>query len=1160
MTKKIIRTLFSFILMEISLAFGQGRLYEGPTDPAGDQAAIREAHMSGNRFRQYFTNQGVQGHWGYLDASRFPANSEQGLELFDSNVMIVGARVYVEQDTIPVTNMNDILSRQPGTLDTLYYCLSGHTDHPIDMSPDGLVEWGFQPVFGYFNISGESPAMANSPQTWPPNGWPSQGLERKWPGLWNGRFGPFKYAEEESYFVMNDAQDQENLQSTLPARYYPRAASNIKIGDLNPELITTQLGMPWGGVGTRVAVRGYQWKNPQTQDIVFWEYDVTNISDYDLPEVVFGFLMDLGIGHFFGTGDGEDDVGSFNKELNLSFCWDLNGTGYSNYHVGTLGFAFLESPGIPDDGIDNDADGLTDEKRDNKASMIVDPMYGITNLDNFTTYFGVKQEDLRKHWDADEDQDWKDGEDLNGNGIYDSGEIAGDDVGLDGIMPGESNYTGPDADGTECNHKPDYMEGIGAEPNFAITDVGESDMLGLTSFQLFFHHYANPDRWVTHDKTCFLYLANHLLDASYDDPANLNQTFSSGPFPLFKGRTERISMANIATFENIAILNDEKIAPVQFERKKAVQVIYEADYRFARPPIMPKLTAIPGDGKVTLTWDSRSDRDTRESLMNGENDFEGYKLFKSTERSFSDAEKITNGLGVKSANMWIFQCDVKNNYFGFTDYAYVEGAGYFLGENTGIQHYFVDNEVENGRTYYYYLTAYDRGIVAMNIAPSENVATLIVDDAENITYITPNIAIATPRPPVNDFVPSGVEVQTNLEGLAGTGTVSLAVVEANNTKPDHVYKLTFLADTLTTRPRIPEELEYRNVGFRVYDVTDSNRMVYEENPQHFVRVNILSDTVKVSGISTVYYLSNIRPVVSDIFDGIQLTMNNLVKGCAWDSLNTGWVNGYGEMNLTINKSKMNTFPWQYDIVFTDENNKYTTTYPGIRLMDANGSLIRDKFFKDASFPFYVENKLFTDSTGYKKLDIVGVDKNGNGTFDLFEDYAVVGFWYKEATARWHTSLFQIDFNGFTEDQLPRPGDVYRVNCVRPFAPFDSVMFRVIPPGEGGKKLEEDLDKVKVVPNPYLITNSMEPAVRNNALNQRRRLMFTHVPAQCTIKIFTMSGYLVDTIEVNNAADNGIVHWDMLTREGLEIAAGVYLYHIKSNKTGKEKLDKFAVIK
>lgn len=54
--------------------------------------------------------------------------------------------------------------------------------------------------------------------------------------------------------------------------------------------------------------------------------------------------------------------------------------------------------------------------------------------------------------------------------------------------------------------------------------------------------------------------------------------------------------------------------------------------------------------------------------------------------------------------------------------------------------------------------------------------------------------------------------------------------------------------------------------------------------------------------------------------------------------------------------------------------------------------------------------------------------------------------------------------------------------------------------------------------------------------------------------------MVDEIHVDNPPEKGIVHWDLLTKEDLEIAAGVYFYHVKSLETGKEKLGKFAVIK
>ncbi len=35
--------------------------------------------------------------------------------------------------------------------------------------------------------------------------------------------------------------------------------------------------------------------------------------------------------------------------------------------------------------------------------------------------------------------------------------------------------------------------------------------------------------------------------------------------------------------------------------------IVEADYRFAQPPAKPVVTAVPGDKRVTLYWDTRAE-------------------------------------------------------------------------------------------------------------------------------------------------------------------------------------------------------------------------------------------------------------------------------------------------------------------------------------------------------------------------------------------------------------------------------------------------------------------------------------------------------------------------------------------------------------------------
>ena len=131
-------------------------------------------------------------------------------------------------------------------------------------------------------------------------------------------------------------------------------------------------------------MRGYQWNNPQTRDAIFFEYDISNISDYDLPELAFGYDVRSGIGD-----DGSDDMGFFDTRLDMAYTWDLDGVGRGGIHPGIMGMAFLESPGTSDDGIDNDEDGLLDEKRDNLAGQIIGPMEGINDLSQFMDWYGL---------------------------------------------------------------------------------------------------------------------------------------------------------------------------------------------------------------------------------------------------------------------------------------------------------------------------------------------------------------------------------------------------------------------------------------------------------------------------------------------------------------------------------------------------------------------------------------------------------------------------------------------------------------------------------------------------------------------------------------------------------------------------------------------------
>ena len=91
--------------------------------------------------------------------------------------------------------------------------------------------------------------------------------------------------------------------------------------------------------------------------------------------------------------------------------------------------------------------------------------------------------------------------------------------------------------------------------------------------------------------------------------------------------------------------------------------------------------------------------------------------------------------------------------------------------------------------------------------------------------------------------------------------------------------------------------------------------------------------------------------------------------------------------------------------------------------------------------------------------------------------------------------------------------------------------------------KDELDNIAVVPNPYIVAASWEPRHQYQSGRGPRKIDFINLPNVCTIKIFTLSGYLVTTIQHNDVFENGTESWNMLSRDNLEISYGVYLYHL-----------------
>ena len=1145
--------------------------YKGPDDNAGDPSAIRESWMDGNNVYLYFKNTSQLSNWaqGGLDnVSRWP-NDLTGSRMVDGIGLLVGAKVYIEDDenpeTLDKTIIDDLNQIEDETIKKHeIYFLQTHYREEMDQNTLKTLDWGFFPVFGYFNSYQDYPAMSDDPNTWPST-WPHLEEPDYRKGAWDGRFGEGVIkADLETYFVINDAQDHEYLQGDN-FHYYPRGEEK-KI----QEDASAQAGLSWGGLGIRVETRGFQWNNPLARDALFWEYNIANISNYDINEVAFGYWVDNAIGGEDNPGQGDDEVGYFDIDLDLAYSWDYDGLGDNDdFAPGIMGFAYLESPGISDDGIDNDGDGLYDEKRND----------GIDN-----------------------DGDWVSSI-LSEDGTC---SVLNDDLGVDGI-PFTNDYG-------ECNQQPDCdaLTGLDCEPNFDSTDISESDMIGLTTFRLFkldMDGKDSPDGlWFENDDIMFDLMTSGEFTQYAEIPDNLVEVFASGAFRLEKGQTERISMAELHSFDYLTLSPGgiQPNAPALFELKNTVQLIYETDYRFAQPPTQPTLTADAKDGKVILTWDSIAEN-SRDDFLPEEYqyDFEGYKLYKATDKYLKDPEVITDGYGNPMFSTPIFQCDKIDGITGFADWAPVSGTSYYLGDDSGIQHQYTDTDVINGRTYYYALVAYDYGLeasddLALGIPPSENNTIIELDENEYILSTGSNVVAIQPAAPSAGYIDPDYTLDNDIN--FGTGTIDVNIYAPGQIEDNSTYYVTFINDELSGfqhndgRTELivasgvnvfkdtSEELDPRNLEL-IY--SESSGLDSYNNP-NYINQNIVESGADFSGngFNDITYstITTSESMITGVFDGLQLIINQTVEypqlfAQDWKVKQNPNAQIFISPFPDIMHRQSLLSPLDVEIRFGEncDDSSVNTTGPFTNIIPTSPSNVFDEndisipagdLIIDATFDFCAYSP-----TTNEKLSLFVQDINNNDSYDKYIDKVLVGtigdFLYTDPNNgneyvfedRWKHTIFTIDFNGIEPSQIPSNGDIYEVKFERPFSKDDTLkIITSAPPNIDYSRHDSDMENIKVVPNPYIGTNLLEESIYSSNFNQRRKIMFTHLPSECTIKIFTSSGVLVDVIYVNNTIDDGVAYWDLLNNQGLEVASGMYFFHVESLINGKEKIGKFAIVK
>jgi hypothetical protein len=980
-------------------------------------------------------------------------------------------------------------------LETNYY---EYTRHDVSTG----VTYGWWPLPGYASRFQSSPAQSSDPTTWPPV-WPDE--PSTWNGRWNGFFGNgVQNADLETYFVFDDNEDREYI---LKNNFHPDAQDSTR-----------------GGLGMQVRARGFQWSQVLAEDVIFWLYNITNMGTTDYAKTLFAQYVDWGIG---GHDNSSNNAGDYNQDLNLSYAWSTVSYGSpGNWSpVGYAGYAFLESPGISDDHIDNDRDGLTDERRDNAAKVFInspyqDPFLVDVQADTarFRTFYGYS---WKPHWDADENCNWRTFTDLNNNGKWDPGEPLNDDVGTDGLGPFDAGYPGPDPDGTEGNGKPDQ-----GEPNFGILDKDESDQLGLTGFVISAVHtydLNNDERnWTVlsalpqpHGQTLVgVNLANHFSSYLFHLDGRDTYGLTQGQ-PEETGETERFSMSLIFG------LNANDL----FLRKKTVQQIYNANYRFAKPPDKPTIKVIPGDHRVTLYWDSRAEL-SFDAFYQRYN-FEGYRIYRSTEPNFLEDQIITDAYGRATFRQPIAQFDLADGITGLAPIG-VNGAYFYLGDDSGLQHSYVDTTVQNGQTYYYAVVSYDQGYTTttvtgefIGIPPSECTSIIKVDIAGNIKTDV-NTAVVTPRAPSAGYV--GPAINNTLGSGPGTGSLQMTILDPDSILNNHTYRVEFVDSTAFHDNADP--------WYRIFDKTAGDTVVPLTR-----LLTAATQTPFTQGF--VATISNDPFVVVDQSrTGWETGSSNLVTQVGFDSR---FAPAY--------QARRVNYPSDFEIRFTD---------PGL----GDTSFPQDGF--SAGIPSNIIVKNVTENVDH--IQFIFRDENGNNLFDAGDALFIVygdsagkpATDFSLASKSWSLTLLQDTAIAASKQRTPQPGDVFRIATHKPFRTGEYFEFTTQGPTLDQTVAKSDLKHVAVVPNPYVGAAAWEPA--STTVGRGPRLVyFIHLPHQCTIRIYTISGHFVKELYHSSTIDDGQEPWNLVSRDGMDIAFGVYVYQVDAPGLGAS-IGKFAVIK
>ncbi len=650
---------------------------------------------------------------------------------------------------------------------------------------------------------------------------------------------------------------------------------------------------------------------------------------------------------------------------------------------------------------------------------------------------------------------------------------------------------------------------------------------GISTFQVFEYSAAPQSEVTEYDQLAAGIMSPNNITPHSGDWTQTPNSFGpdityvvgSGPFTLLPGQQLNFAFATIHAANRNDLFNNAILC----------QLLYNANYQAAEPPPEPVVRTSVDNKQVTLYWDDRSEKgiyykpdgtlDHVYDRLTGTNSFQGYMIFKSTDRGITWGEKVTDVRGGFKYWKPLAQFDRKDNITGESTLEL--GRYFWLGDDTGLKHTFVDRNVSNGYEYWYAVCAYD--------GDDGNLPPLINSIKASQQQLGGNTVSVVPS-----SLPKGITggtLKNPPQLLPGGRSQAAPIVSVIDQR-----KVTGKSYTVTYDAANPfnKRFSIRHSGTQVPVIGSSglpfdslvNRPLFSPEIENYASFDGLS--VQVSDIAT------------GIYDTRQI-VPSAVKKVTIDR----WKHFFSD-------SSGGGLSDDYELIFGDPNVQDTLWSYTARDSSMN------KLYK---IPLYLRNI----TTGKRVIPILNTAA-GDGTFDLNKgDGLIICNALYDTVTNIRLSGFlpgvkvsQTTFNyilNFDTTSAAAPGDRIQIITNHPITSADA--FEISTTKFSTASISRNDLKITAVPNPYVVSSYYE----TNKFGIKKEVQFHHLPPLCTIRIFNIAGDLVRTIvhDAAAAAQPTIASWDLQSYNGQEVAFGIYIFHVEVAGVG-EYIGKLALLK